>query len=165
MVLPLLSYVTKQLTAGASTKNRYGHCLSLCANQVVNSTVENVFTSLISHRKSLSQSLSLSQPKKTLISQNPSFSPCFNGDFRQAHHRQTSLNCRPSSGFEAVTHGVSAGYSVTPRVSRHCSDTFWRYEVRIFASLANHLEIFLVFDLCELELCRLGLADVPPEFG
>jgi len=37
--------------------------------------------------------------------------------------------------------------------------------VRIFASFANYLEIFWVFDLCELELCGLGLANVPPEFG
>jgi len=46
-------------------------------NQVVNFVVENVFTLLISHRKSLSHSLSLTT-QKTLISQNPSFSPCFN---------------------------------------------------------------------------------------
>ena len=93
MILPLLSYVTEQLTAGTSTKNRYGHCLSLCANQVVNSVVENVFASLINHRKSLSQSLSLSLNPKTLISQNPSFSPCFKW-------RLLASQPEPSPGFE-----------------------------------------------------------------
>jgi len=93
MILPLLSYVTEQLTAGTSTKNRYGHCLSLCANQVVNSIVENVFTSLINHRKFPSQSLSLSLNPKALISQNPSFSPCFKW-------RLLALQPEPNPGFE-----------------------------------------------------------------
>jgi len=92
MILPLLSYVTEQLTAGTSTKNRYGNCLSLCANQVVNFVVENFFTLCESAiDNSLFTSLSLNP--KTLISQNPSFSPCFKW-------RLLASQLEPSPGFE-----------------------------------------------------------------
>ena len=57
-------------------------------NQVVNFVVENVFTLLISHRKSLSLTT-----QKTLISQNPSFSPCFKW-------RLPAPQPEPSPGFE-----------------------------------------------------------------
>ena len=35
MILPLLSYVTEQVTARTGTKNRYDHCLLTCANWTV----------------------------------------------------------------------------------------------------------------------------------